>query len=221
MAALHIAVFQRRPRDGRHQAHAGPTQTGGCDVIADAAWSAAVHLITKRAVLRPWCREDLPAFFDIYSREEITRWLGEHPRKALVDEVAAAQSLQRWIDTNEALKAPLGLWAIVPSTDGMERAPIGTVLLLPLREADQEVSEIEIGWHLHPQAHGSGWATEAAARLLQAASDAGLRRVLALVEPANEPSHRVARRLGLEDEGLSSRWFGVTAHQYVWRPPPD
>jgi RimJ/RimL family protein N-acetyltransferase len=38
---------------------------------------------TGRLLLRRWEEHDLPAFFDLYSRDEVTRWLGPHPRRAL------------------------------------------------------------------------------------------------------------------------------------------
>jgi len=38
-------------------------------------------LVTERLQLRHWAEADLPAFFDIYSRDEVTRWLGPQPRQ--------------------------------------------------------------------------------------------------------------------------------------------
>jgi RimJ/RimL family protein N-acetyltransferase len=40
-------------------------------------------LRTRRLLLRRWQEPDLPAFFDLYSREDVMRWLGPHPRRAL------------------------------------------------------------------------------------------------------------------------------------------
>lgn len=40
---------------------------------------------TGRLLLRRWEEDDLPAFFDLYSRDDVTRWLGPHPRRALTD----------------------------------------------------------------------------------------------------------------------------------------
>jgi hypothetical protein len=36
-----------------------------------------------RLLLRRWEEHDLPAFLDLYSRDDVTRWLGPHPRRAL------------------------------------------------------------------------------------------------------------------------------------------
>jgi len=40
-------------------------------------------LRTPRLLLRHWEEPDLPAFFDLYSRDDVMRWLGPHPRRAL------------------------------------------------------------------------------------------------------------------------------------------
>jgi hypothetical protein len=37
-------------------------------------------LRTRRLLLRSWEDSDLLAFFDVYSREDVMRWLGPHPR---------------------------------------------------------------------------------------------------------------------------------------------
>ncbi|MEV8513990.1 GNAT family N-acetyltransferase [Dactylosporangium sp. NPDC051484] len=157
--------------------------------------------------LRHWRDDDLDAFFDLYSRWEVIRHLGPHPRRALQDLDEARQRLTRWHERGADLQPPYGLWAIVP--DGEDR-PVGTVLLLPLHDAAGPTDEVEIGWHLHPEHQGRGLATTAARRLLDQVD----RPVLALTDPDNHASQSVARRLGMRDEGLTDRWFGLTARQF-------
>jgi RimJ/RimL family protein N-acetyltransferase len=97
-----------------------------------------------------------------------------------------------------------------------EAGPVGTVLLLPLHDDAGPTAEVEVGWHLHPGYQGRGYATEAATALLGAAAQAGLAEVLALTDLDNLASQAVAGRLGMTDEGLTDRWYGITARQYRW-----
>ncbi len=60
---------------------------------------------------------------------------------------------------------------------------------------------------------GRGVATEAATRALGHAAD--LPRVVAVTHPDNEPSQRVARRLGMRDEGLTDRYYATTTRLFV------
>jgi RimJ/RimL family protein N-acetyltransferase len=172
-------------------------------------------LRTPRLLLRHWQDADLAAFFDLYSREEVMRWLGPHPRRVLAGQEEARSRLHGWQAFGQGLDPPLGLWAIVPTGAGAgEPAPVGTVLLLPLADASGPSGLIEVGWHLHPQHQGQGLATEAADALLTTAVQAGIDQVLALTDPDNVRSQAVAARLGMRDEGLTSRWFGLTTRQY-------
>ena len=93
-------------------------------------------LRTDRLLLRHWEDSDHAAFFDLYSREEVMRWLGPHPRRVLASPQAARERLHRWHAREHGLDPPLGLWAIVPLiARDPERAPAGTILLLPLTDA--------------------------------------------------------------------------------------
>jgi RimJ/RimL family protein N-acetyltransferase len=170
-------------------------------------------LRTPRLLLRHWEEPDLPAFFDLYSREDVMRWLGPHPRRSLTTLDEARERLARWRAREP--EAPLGLWAVVPLAPGTpSQPPAGTVLLMPLADADGPTGLIEVGWHLHPQHQGQGYATEGADALLTAAAGAGIGQVLALTDLDNVRSQAVAARLGMSDEGTTDRWFGLTARQF-------
>ncbi|WP_218714170.1 GNAT family N-acetyltransferase [Arthrobacter sp. BF1] len=54
---------------------------------------------------------------------------------------------------------------------------------------------MEIGWHLHPDAKGAGYATEAASAVMTDAANNGLHSVVAVTDPLNAPSQRVCQRL--------------------------
>lgn len=61
--------------------------------------------------------------------------------------------------------------------------------------------DIEIGWHLHPDAWGHGYAAEAAARVLAHAFACGLDKVVAVTNIANTASQTVAKRNGMSHLG--------------------
>lgn len=171
-------------------------------------------LRTSRVVLRPWVESDAPAFLDIYGREEVIRWLGPQPRRVTVTTLEIAHERLRFREQRIAgLAPPLGLWAIVP-VDADRDEPIGTLLLMPLEDAAGPTDLVEVGWHLHPDWQGRGFATEAAQAVLDAAPAAGIEEVLALTDLHNFPSQRVALRLGMTDEGVTDRWFGLSLRQY-------
>jgi len=74
----------------------------------------------------------------------------------------------------------------------------------------RDVDAFEIGWDLHPDVWGHGYATEAAVALLEHARRAGLAEVYAVTYPENHASRAVCRRLGMRDMGETDRWYGVT-----------
>ena len=113
-------------------------------------------LKTDRLLLRHWEESDLAAFFDLYSREDVARWLGAHPRRPLATAAEAQQRLAGWRERERGLSAPLGLWAVVPCAAGMlPGQPVGTVLL-PLSDDGGPTGLVEVGWHVHPQHQGRG-----------------------------------------------------------------
>ena len=80
-------------------------------------------LRTPRTVLRSWRQDDLLAFFDLYSRWEVMRWLGRPPRRAIADVAEARERLGRWQERQAGLTAPYGLWALVPRTGPAPQRP--------------------------------------------------------------------------------------------------
>jgi RimJ/RimL family protein N-acetyltransferase len=189
-----------------------PDQDAGRDHPVSRYRPRVELLRTRRLLLRHWEEPDLPAFFDLYSRDAVTRWLGPHPRRALATAQEARERLDLWRAHGDGLLPPLGLWAMVPLSPGRPpQPPVGTALLLPLEDTRGPTGLIEVGWHLHPDHQGRGLATEAARALLGAAAQAGIGEVLAITDLDNRASQAVAARLGMHDDGVTDRWFGPAA----------
>jgi RimJ/RimL family protein N-acetyltransferase len=109
--------------------------------------------------------------------------------------------VERWAAVH-ALDDRYGCWAI----EGPDGPPAGTVLFKPLPNG---AGEIEIGWHLHPDSWGHGYATEAARAVISRGFTAGVPEVYAVVRPGNEASMAVCRRLGMVPLGRLRRWYDV------------
>ncbi|MEP6814150.1 MAG: GNAT family N-acetyltransferase [Marmoricola sp.] len=149
---------------------------------------------TDRIVIRPWRLDEAPRVLEILSRIEVVKWLGDGLPVPMRDLDEARERIARY--QLRSVVPPLGIWAVVPRATG---APAGTVLLVELPNG---AGEVEIGWHLHPDSHGHGYATEAAELVLARGFDGGLREVYALTHLDNHPSQAVCNRLGLNDIGV-------------------
>lgn len=163
---------------------------------------------TARLDFRPWAREDAPVFWDLYRRDEVVRFLGSAPQPCL-DEAEATARIERW--ASRAVDGE-GLWAITRREDGRI---VGTALLVGLVDSDGVASgAVEIGWHLHPQAWGHGYATEAGQALVALARQQNRPDVRALVRPENRPSAAVCTRLGMTSQGITQAWYGIGLEEY-------
>jgi RimJ/RimL family protein N-acetyltransferase len=163
---------------------------------------------TPRLTVRQWSTtdDDVDRIFDIYSRWEVARWLGAQPR-ALADRSEAEAAAQRFAARSEP-DPTFGVWAVEVTETGVVA---GSVLLVPL---PGDTGEIEVGWHLHPDSWGHGYATEAAGGALRRAFAAGVPEVFAVVRPGNDASMAVCRRLGMTPIGRTDRWYGVECEAF-------
>ncbi|EWT03283.1 acetyltransferase [Intrasporangium oryzae NRRL B-24470] len=171
-----------------------------------------MHLRTERLTIRPWSHDEAARLLDILSRVEVVQWLGDGEPVLMKDLEEAHARIDRYAVRNES--APLGFSAIEVNETGQVA---GTVLLSVL--PNSEAGEVEVGWHLHPDSWGHGYATEAAAAVVQHGFDAGLPELYAITHTTNEPSQRVCRRLGMEDLGVLERWYAGESR--VFRTTPE
>ena len=173
---------------------------------------------TERLTLRPWdpdSETDVRIAFDIYRRADVAQWLSR-PAKPWASEEAARERLRRWAQVT-ADHPGHGLWALVPDDVGH---PVGTALLVPLPgPGGVMTTDIEVGWHLHPDHWGNGYATEAASELLRHAfDDLGLPTVNAVAFAGNDASMAVMRRLGMTHRGSTDRWYETEFEWWTAEP---
>jgi RimJ/RimL family protein N-acetyltransferase len=159
------------------------------------SWTFDAPIRTERLVLRLMTTADADDVHAYQSREDVCRYLLHEPRsRAEVEEwvakYAAATELAKdgdWIEPAIELAMP----------DGTRRV-IGHMYLTI---ASVENRGAEIGWTLHPDFFGHGYAAEAAMAILELAfGELGLHRVRAELDPRNDASIALCRRLGMREE---------------------
>ena len=171
-----------------------------------------IELMSERLRLRLPTEHDAEFVQDMYSREEVTQFIGAHDWV----ETTAEEALNRIQRYRERLGRGTGVW-LIETVD--TASPVGFILMKPspfsAHVKGQSEEDIEIGWHLHPDAWGSGYATEAAERLIAHARRAGHPRLVAVTNSENIASQKVATRLGMSHQGLSDRYYGTTCELFT------
>ncbi len=198
------------------------------------------HFRTTRLIARDWAAGDGQAAFGIYGRYEVMRWLGAEPRRAVASLTQMQERLDLMIQRGHD-EPDYGLWPVELRTGPQAGVVVGAVLLSRLADGD---GEVEIGWHFNPDHWGNGYATEAGRGVTGLAfgldrvgtervelggaggtKNAGgsparplLDRVIALVDPDNDRSQAVCRRLGMTHLGQTERYYELALELYELSP---
>ena len=146
-----------------------------------------IILETERLVLRYQRADDVEALVDLWSDADVTRYMGG-PRD------------RDWLRTEleqvaqDPTAEPYDLWPLVERATGRVVGDCGLL--------DKEVEgreEIELIYVLDASVWGRGYATEIGRALKRYAfEEQGIERLIALIEPENAASARVAVKVGME-----------------------
>jgi RimJ/RimL family protein N-acetyltransferase len=164
---------------------------------------------TERLLLRPVVEADIPALVALWCDPEVTRFLGGPRDPAKVQHAIEADL----VNAKMGSPPPYGFVSVVEKASGRLIGDCGL--------AEKEVegrAEVEVVYVLATDAWGRGYATEAASALRDyAVTRHGLRRLIALIDPENAPSARVAEKIGLRFERATTRSNGSVRHVYAMR----
>lgn len=147
---------------------------------------------TSRLRLRPFVVGDLPALFAYQSRDDVTRHLywsartHDEVREALESKIAAT-----------AIRAEGDVLALAAESASTGEI-VGDVVLQLVSEQHRTG---EVGYIVHPDHQGHGYATEAGQAVLRVAfEELRLHRVVGSVDARNVASARVLEKLGMRRE---------------------
>ncbi|MGH2678256.1 MAG: GNAT family N-acetyltransferase [Actinomycetota bacterium] len=146
-------------------------------------------LTTRRLVIREFADGDLDPYAAMLGDPETMRYY----RRPYSREEA-----QGFMERNAAryLANGFGVWVLEDGKSGAFLGDCGLAVSLV-----EGIAEVEIMWHVARERWRRGIATEAATAVRDHAfSSVGLRRLIALVRPDNEPSRGIAEKLGMEIE---------------------
>ena len=145
----------------------------------------SVTLDTERLRLRAFRQDDFETYAAICADPEVMRYLGEgKPLDRAQSWRAMAGIVGHW-----QLRG-FGLWAVEERATGTLLGRIGFF-------EPEGWPDFELGWMLRREAWGRGYATEGARRAMaHAFTELGRGHLISLIRPGNDPSIRVAERLG-------------------------
>ncbi|KQX72379.1 GNAT family N-acetyltransferase [Aeromicrobium sp. Root472D3] len=156
---------------------------------------------TERLTLRPFTTDDADFVLDLFGRPEVARWSGSGELMTHRDEAVARIVRQ----PGRAGDHPAaGIFHVSTRAAGA----VGMAMLVPIPASTcLDRDDLEIGWHLHPDAWGNGYATEAASALVARGFGLGVPALHAVTHPDNVASQAVCGRLGMTDLGLRTDWY--------------
>jgi RimJ/RimL family protein N-acetyltransferase len=153
-------------------------------------------LVTPRLLLRTMTSADVDEVHAYQSREDVCRYLLFEPRsrEQVAEKVDQHARAVRLAADGDYLQLALEL-------RDTQEAPGRLIGDSYFTIASTEHSRGEIGWTMHPEFTGRGYASEAARAVLGLAFDTlGLHRVFAELDPRNDASIALCRRLGMREE---------------------
>jgi RimJ/RimL family protein N-acetyltransferase len=175
--------------------------------MTSSSFSLAPVIETDRLRLRGHVASDLPQALPLWNDPIVTRFIGGRPYTR--EEVW--QRLQRYAGSWVLLGH--GFWAIEERATNKFIGEIG--IMDAKREIDPPFGEDrELGWALTPETHGKGFASEALQTVLAWEKERfNAPCVVALIDPDNAPSIKLAKKFGFT-ERAHSEYKGVPTIQF-------
>jgi RimJ/RimL family protein N-acetyltransferase len=147
-------------------------------------------ITSERLLFRPYNDYDFEFLMSLLSDPEVVRFIGNGKTR----DKNGGKEFLNWIYSTYEFGEDLGLMVLVNKEDD---TLIGHAGLVP--QTMDGVEEIEIGYWISRKHWGKGYATESAKALLEYGNkQLDKQRFIALIQPDNLSSQKVARKMGME-----------------------
>jgi RimJ/RimL family protein N-acetyltransferase len=149
--------------------------------------SVSLPIETERLLVRSFnAAADYRSMFGVYGDPEVMRFI---PGGALADIEAVKALLEGYVGAHRT--QGFSSWGLVERESGSLIGDVGFGIF-------EATGDIELGYTLARPYWGHGYATEAASACLAAGlAQLSAKRIIAVVDEANESSLRVAHRIGM------------------------
>jgi ribosomal-protein-alanine N-acetyltransferase len=168
-----------------------------------------MELITTRLRIREFVETDYPALREMDQRAEFNTYEREY-----ASEADTRQSLEESVSTQLEIPRTVYRMAITIPPSNTAKG------VIKIHSNYAKIREWEVGWAVHPDEWGKGFATEAARGMIDwAFTQFGLHRVVAFCHVDNAASIRVMEKLGMHRDGRlrETRWLnGQWWDEYVY-----
>ncbi|MBS4174709.1 GNAT family N-acetyltransferase [Bacillus sp. FJAT-49736] len=166
-------------------------------------------LETERLKLIEITEEYAGAVYDVFSREDVTRFYGMQPFQEKEQALRMVQSFSRNFEEKRGIR-----WGMLLKETGEYIGSVGlNNLVLSSKRA-------EVGYELHPNFWRKGFVSEAVKAVLKHSfEELDLYRIGAVTFPENEPSSNLLLKIGFQKEGLLRGYIhlgGVSYDTFVF-----
>jgi len=152
---------------------------------------------SERLIILPWIPEvDKLQAFENYSNFNISSCLNCEDNNIRKKNIHCSKN------NNDGT----GFWAIIGK---QTQEFIGGILLKRLYDINENPTfNYEIGWHIHQESSGKGYATEAAVKIIDYSFHTlNLPALIAIIDPENIASLKVAQKLGMISLGVTDYYY--------------
>jgi len=148
-------------------------------------------LETERLTLRQFTADDAPFIFELVNEPSFIQNIGDRGVRSLEGAV-------KYIETGPVTsyaRNGFGLYLVQLKESGESIGMCGLI-------KRETLDDVDIGYAFLPKFWSKGYAVEAALTVKEQGRSLGLKRLVAIVDPANQGSIRVLEKLGMKFEKM-------------------